>query len=340
MSTSGFSTSVTPPPRPLVSIRASASAPGRRGPSTQAPITTAVPTPMAAGRVIPRGRARPSEHGARRLGEPGPEQRRGEHAGGDEGERQHDPVLARADGGDEDEQHAAGHQRLTSGPGAERERVAEQDRERRSDRGEQRPPADVGHGRHRRGELVPHEREVRPGDVPGLRGREHPRERRRIVQPGDDPDEHDGGDPDGNGAVHPALLAQQPRQAVADDHDDQHVADELPVAEDPAEPEGGDEGVQRQRDRRRGVEHPPTIIAGARSLGSRPPRAGCGDRPPGARRRPGRRRTSATTRRGTRHRSARRPPAPPTAAAYSMVKTPSVVRAGSPTRSSAPRAAA
>ncbi len=61
---------------------------------------------------------------------------------------------------------------------------------------------------------------------------------------------------------------------MADEHDQDDVADELPVAEHPGEAEGGDERVEGQADRRRGVEERRAGRAARRPRRSsaRPPR--------------------------------------------------------------------
>ena len=62
MSTSGLSTSVTPPASLWVSNSGSASAPGSRGPMIHVPSTTAAAPRMAAGSIIASGwRGRPSD---------------------------------------------------------------------------------------------------------------------------------------------------------------------------------------------------------------------------------------------------------------------------------------
>ena len=135
MSTSGLSTSVTPPPSLRVSTSGSALAPGSRG-----PMTHAAEHDDRAGDERRRQRRstagcgpRPSSvRGAWR--EAGPQQGGGEEPGGDERQRQARSGGVGAERGDEHEQHGAGHERLAAGVGAERERVAGEDDERRADR--------------------------------------------------------------------------------------------------------------------------------------------------------------------------------------------------------------
>ena len=162
MSTSGLSTSVTPPPSLCVSTSGSALAPGRRGPMTQAPSTTTVAGDDRRRQGDRQRAAGLAEDGARRLGEPHPQQGGGEEPGGDERQRQRDPVAVGAERGDEHEQHGAGHERLATGVGPEGERVARQHDEGGADRGQQRPAADVLDRRDGDLELVADQRRGRP----------------------------------------------------------------------------------------------------------------------------------------------------------------------------------
>ena len=158
-----------------------------------------------------------------------------------------------AERGDEDEQHRAGHEGLATGVGAEGEDVRGQHDEGGADRGQQRPAADVLDRCDGDLELIADQRQVGPHDVPRLACREDRGERRRIGQPGDRPG--DGDDREQHGGEHgQPRAAQQERDSVADEHDQEDITEELPVAEHPDEAEGGDERVEGQAERRRGVE--------------------------------------------------------------------------------------
>ena len=130
MSTSGLTTSVTLPPRRRGSRRAVRRPPraaagrrSRRDRDDERAVPIAAGTTMRTGtRATDRSRPVRRVVGAKHDG--------GEDAGRDEEHRQRDPDAVGAERGDEDEQHAAGHERLGAGEGAERERVGEHDRSR------------------------------------------------------------------------------------------------------------------------------------------------------------------------------------------------------------------
>ena len=157
-----------------------------------------MPATAAAGRVIDSGwRASPSTVRWRRR-EAHAEQGGSEHTCGDEGQGEHHTVAVGTERGDEHEEHGAGDERLTPCPGVEGEGVGGQHDERRADGGEQRPTADVLDRRHGRRELVAHQAEIGPGDVPRLAGGEDRGERRRVGHPGDRPGEPGGREHDGD----------------------------------------------------------------------------------------------------------------------------------------------
>ena len=218
MSTSGLSTSVTPPVSLCVSISASAPAPGRRGPTNQAASTTVVRGDGDGGQGDRQRVAGLAEHASAAAG-------RSARAAAAAARKpaatsasvRRDAVAVGAEGGDEDEQHGAGHERLATGVGVEGERVRRQHDERRADRRQQRPAADVLDRGHGGLELVAHQAEVGEGDVPRLARREDGGERRRVGEPGDRPAERRR--PSIATAAHTrdGQPAQHERQAVADD---------------------------------------------------------------------------------------------------------------------------
>ena len=199
MSTSGTTISVTPPRSLWVSNSGSSSAPGRFGPSAQAPASTTAPAQAMAGdrrhqRVQRPARARCAgdARGAGAAGR-GHRSRRRSTA-----RLRDDPPLVDAEGGDEHEQHGAGNERLAARLGAEGERVGEPHGRRHRGTGEERPAAGVLHRRRRRLELVADDAEVGAHGLPRVGEREDAGERVRVVDPRDQPGEHDEHERDGD----------------------------------------------------------------------------------------------------------------------------------------------
>ena len=162
--------------------------------------------------------------------------------------------------GDEHEQHPTGHEGLAAGPGVEGERVGGEHGEGRADRRQQRPAAEVLDRGDGVLELVADEAEVGPRDVPRLARREDGGERPGVGDPCHRPHQRGRGDGDRQQRVD-VEPAQQQRRAVPDEHDHDHIGDELPVGEDAGEPEGGDERVGGEGDGGEDVE-PVAMVAG------------------------------------------------------------------------------
>ena len=119
---------------------------------------------------------------------------RGDDARSDEGHRRGDPDAVGAERCDEDEQHAARHERLGAGERAEGERVGEQhgrgDAERREHvpAGEKRDRSDGG------AELLADEVQFEPEQLPGLRRRQQQAVGVAVEHGADQPDQAEAGD--------------------------------------------------------------------------------------------------------------------------------------------------
>ena len=251
MSTSGLSTSVTPPASLRVSTSGSASAPGRRGPMIHAPSTTAAPA--SDGRRQRRSssgwRGRPSDvrgGWAKRVRSRAAARK----PAAMRASVSTDAVAVGAERGDEHEQHGTRHEGLAAGAGVEGERVGGEHGERRC----RSPPAATSRrrtrpARRRRWNWSRTSAEVGPRDVPRLARREDGGERvgvgrpRRPPTPAASAVSSDGREP---GTWRRRSSSDD---AVADDDHDGDVGDELPVGEHAGEAEGGDERVGGEGER-------------------------------------------------------------------------------------------
>ena len=138
-----------------------------------------------------------------------------------------------AEGGDEDVQHTARHQRLAARLGAERERVGQHDDRHDRQPRQRRPTGAVEHGRHGGAELLADEAGLEAEQVPRRPRREHRVERRAVALEGDQPhqEQHDGRHRDPSGD---APTTQRERCAVTDDDDGDHVVGEVPARRTPS----------------------------------------------------------------------------------------------------------
>ena len=254
MSTSGDTISVTPPRSLWVSNSGSASAPGRLGPSAQAPASTTAPAQTMAGTVVTSGCSDLPSTVRGSTFEALAQQGEGAEAGADHGEAGDDPPLVDAEGGDEHEQHGTGDERLAAGLGPEGERVGEPHRRRHRRSGEERPAAGVLDRRRRRLEVVADDTEVGTHGLPRVGEREHAGERVGVVHPRHQPGEHDEHERDGDerrerGAGACRYETPWPTTAMST-----RSREEVPPDEHLAEPDRHGDRVGDHPERRREVE--------------------------------------------------------------------------------------
>ena len=116
----------------------------------------------------------------------------GDHAGGDQRHGGGDTDAVGAERGDEHEQHAARHQRFGAGIGPECERVGEEDRSGDTERCEHVPAGEEGDRSDGGAELLAHQIEFEPEEVPGLGGGQEQRVRVPVEHRADDPEQSRG----------------------------------------------------------------------------------------------------------------------------------------------------
>ena len=199
-----------------------------------------------AGRAAPHG---PPAAAEPRLGSAAVEgtqdgddhERRGEPGGGDA-----DPEAVGAERCREDEQDAAGDDRLRPTVGPEREGVAQHRHEAEAERcGEQERALarDRGDGG---GELAPHEAEIDPHELEGLAGGEQGGERVAVEEDGEQLEQHEQHDRHRQPSGHPEDAQHDAHRVHADHHHEQRV-EELPVGEHPAHRDRRHRAQQRDR---------------------------------------------------------------------------------------------
>ena len=177
MSTSGLMISVTPPRSLWVSNHGSASAPGRCGAIAQAPASTSAVAPMSGTTSRANGWRSVTEDGARRARRPQAQHGESDEAGTDDEQAARHTVLVHAEGGDEHEEHGAGHERLATRLGPERERVRQPDHRAHGRARHERPASGVGDRGGRSLEIVLDDAEVGAHHVPRVGQRERAAER-------------------------------------------------------------------------------------------------------------------------------------------------------------------